>query len=755
MSEGSTMRIDDGHTVKISSVSQAPTTANLSTSFETTIVTEKMLTFSPDELKTLLPLDSQYTISKKIAEGGQGIIQVARDNFLKRSVAVKSLKTELLENDQVVENFVTEAKITSQLEHPAIIPLHSINSSDGGDGLHIAMKMIRGKNLREILDDTVLKCKERRRTGNLRAMTHEFLKERLEDLVKVCDAVAFAHSKGVYHRDIKPSNIMIGEFHEVYVMDWGIASLSEDESGKGGGGEDEKPQIDGTPGFIAPEVVVGGRHTASSDQYALGIILFEMATMAPAITGDNVKEIFEKTRDARLEPLIHRFPRCGISNDLKAIIRKATATNPDNRYAYVSDFATDIRRFLAGDELDARPDNPPRKISRWMSKHRGLAATMTLSFLLLCAGIAIFALVKRNQVIRETKKRSLALSSLQALVESRAHVIDKHYFHIVHFLDRFVWEAKGCLLEEPKTNRPPLFIDYKRFSADAGDASVSLETSKVYGLPISLSFGSVKAPPSLPSSEKATKYYSEILSPLVPLMFRLLVYSDPSDFPKNDTEARKHALSVGYPIAWIYLGLPNGLMFNFPGHSELPNSYDPRKRKWYKDALTSDKLVWSNPYKDAFGRGLVVSASKSVRGTKGEILGVAGIDTTFDYILTVLMNPGKQSASWSVARYILDSEGKVLISSSLKDAEKKDDSSSLEFPPFPYIKIYSLLERGNSGQFEIEEDGVQRLVVYAPVQTMGWHFVEIVDLSGYLADRAKKQTSEKAGKAKKNTQQRK
>ncbi|MCK5844262.1 MAG: serine/threonine protein kinase, partial [Victivallales bacterium] len=423
MGAENTIMMSDGDTIKILSASQAPTILSSSNPSSTIQVTEEHIKFSVDELASLPSLETQYTVSDKIAEGGQGVIHKAKDKFLKREVVVKSLKSEFLDEPKVIETFVTEAKITSQLDHPAIIPLHTLNSSCDEKGLHIAMKMIRGRNLREIFDDTVLKCKECRRSGNFRELTSVFLKERLEDFVKVCDAVAFAHNKGVFHRDIKPSNIMIGEFHEVYVMDWGIACL---KGGyvvkKAGAGDDGKPKISGTPGFIAPEVVVGGAHSAKSDQYALGIILFEIATMSPAIVGNDVREVFEKTRDDRLEPLAHRFPRCPISTELKAIIRKATATNPERRYENVAGLAADLRRFLAGDETEALPDNPPRRVARWLAKHRNLAATIMLSFLLCCAGIAIFALVKRNQAIRETKRRSLLLASLQSSVESRAHV---------------------------------------------------------------------------------------------------------------------------------------------------------------------------------------------------------------------------------------------------------------------------------------------------------------------------------------------
>ncbi|MCK5843062.1 MAG: protein kinase, partial [Victivallales bacterium] len=371
-------------------------------------------------------------------------------------------------------------------------------------------------------------------------------------------------------------NIMIGEFHEVYVMDWGIAELCDIADDTKGTQKKEKPQIAGTPGFIAPEVVVGGAHSPASDQYALGIILFEIATMTPAILGESIQNIFEKTRDGMLQPLIHRFSKCAISPDLKAIVRKTTSEMPEHRYETVSDLASDLRCFLADDELEARPDNFPRSVSRWLSKHRNLAATLMLSFLLICSAIAIFGLVKRNQAIREMKRRSLALASLQASVESRAHVIDKHYFHIAHLLDRFSWEARECLSGENHSPDRSLFLDYKRFKPGAANTHESSKPAEAYGVPISLSHGSVKVAPDSRMSKETIDNYSKTLSPLLPLSFRLLTYSDPEHFPKNNDEAKEHARENGYPIAWMYVGLSNGLMFNYPGHATFPSSYDPR-----------------------------------------------------------------------------------------------------------------------------------------------------------------------------------
>jgi hypothetical protein len=130
---------------------------------------------------------------------------------------------------------------------------------------------------------------------------------------------------------------------------------------------------------------------------------------------------------------------------------------------------------------------------------------------------------------------------------------------------------------------------------------------------------------------------------------------------------------------------------------------------------------------------LVVTASKAVRREDGELLAVTGIDTTFDYITKALMNSDKNNASWNIARYILDADGKVLVSSLVNSASDDSGEPVLEFPPFPYIEMYQHLKLKDSGQFDVLENGRTLLVVYAPIETMGWRFVEVVDQTKYFA----------------------
>ena len=213
------------------------------------VYTSGDLESSPELPVKLTELDIEYATLEKFAEGGQATISVARDKNLKRIVAVKSLKKNLMNQDNVEESFITEAKVTAQLDHPAIIPIYGLNN-DSDDGIHLVMKLVNGKTLREYLRNVILNY----RMKGIRSFDEEAaLGKRLEIFLHVCDAIAYAHHRNIMHRDLKPENIMLGEYMEVYVMDWGIARKIRTP-------ENSPPlphDVSGTPRYFSPEALCG------------------------------------------------------------------------------------------------------------------------------------------------------------------------------------------------------------------------------------------------------------------------------------------------------------------------------------------------------------------------------------------------------------------------------------------------------------------------------------------------------------------
>ena len=700
---------------------------------DTASVTDDKIEFKADELDELVPLQKMYDIVKQIAAGGQGIISTGRDKILQRSVAVKSLKTDYLTNKQVVKHFVTEAKITAQLDHPSIVPLYSINSSDDDKGLHISMKLIHGHNLKELIEDTVLLCKQYSRR-NIREIEQSVLKERLDDFVKVCDAISFAHNKKVIHCDLKPDNIMVGEFHEVYVMDWGIATLynSGTDRKKESGNKKISP-IAGTPGYIAPEVVVGGKLTPACDQYALGMILFELVTLNSGITGETVKELFEKTRDGELEPIVHRFHQCRVSGELKAVIRKATALNPEERYSSVAALAEDIRRYLKNDELKAAPDSFPRKIFRWIGKHKNLATSFLLLFLLGCAGVTIYSLVKRNLAEKESKHRALKMITLHSAIESNAHFIDRHLLHIAHLLSRFTEKTTNAL-EGDKYGADSSFVPTSAFK-NRSDFPPGTLFSPAYKSDINLDVINYSLPPNLKLSDVRSQLAK--IATIRGDMFRYLSNSDLDAMVlRNVAKGRQRAFGTGFPIHWLSIGLKDGLMVSYPGSGGLPDGYDPRTRPWYRNAEREYRQNWSRPYIDMSGLGVIISLSQAMHDSNDRFLGVVAFDLTFDYISRTLMSTEDRNRS-VIARYLINAEGDIILSSrialnQINKAEK--NASEIKFSPFPYPEIMQHIRKEKSGQFEINNNGRMILIGYAPVETLKWYYVEEVNLKRYLKE---------------------
>lgn len=267
-------------------------------------------------------LVADYGVLEILGKGGMGIVYSAHQSSLDRNVAVKMLLPNGAKNLKARNAFLSEAAVTGDLEHPNIVPIYDLGRSPDGSFFY-AMKRVRGTPWNETIRDTPLP-------------------QNLEHLMRVCDATAFAHSKGIIHRDLKPENTMIGDFGEVMVMDWGLA-IPVDQRPIAG---IELGQVmAGTPSYMAPEMAHGPFEniTVRSDIYLLGAILFEIATGKPPHTGEN-------SRACMLNAARNEIRRTKAKNELIDIARKAMATNQDDRYQTVQDFQQAIREYQSHSE---------------------------------------------------------------------------------------------------------------------------------------------------------------------------------------------------------------------------------------------------------------------------------------------------------------------------------------------------------------------------------------------------------------------
>ncbi|HUS29569.1 MAG TPA: serine/threonine-protein kinase [Kofleriaceae bacterium] len=285
---------------------------------------------------------SRYTEGAELGRGGMGRVVLARDTRVGRDVAVKVLHPERELEPEERSRFLREAQVQGQLEHPSIVPVYDIERRPDGTTF-FTMRRVLGRTLSAILDDL--------RTGVPAAKARYTQRELLTAFSTVCLTIDYAHSRGVVHRDIKPANIMLGDFGEVYVLDWGLARLVDDK-----GESSDKPQerlsmpgaFLGTPMYMAPEQMADPDVAPVADVYSLGLILFEILTL-------------ERCRDpnALFAPVNAkasvRTPHRDVPPELEAVCVRATEMEPSARYSTPRAMQEAINRYLEGDrEHEAR-----------------------------------------------------------------------------------------------------------------------------------------------------------------------------------------------------------------------------------------------------------------------------------------------------------------------------------------------------------------------------------------------------------------
>ncbi|CAN5802455.1 hypothetical protein BH11MYX4_BH11MYX4_15280 [soil metagenome] len=279
---------------------------------------------------------TRLSLGHEVGRGGMGTVHSAHDQLLRRDVATKTLHARFSSEQRRVDQFVGEAQITGQLEHPNIVPVHDVGVDANGQP-YFTMKLVRGQNLWDWLSAPT------RPVGSA-----ERLSAGLEIFMKVCDGIAFAHSRGVIHRDLKPGNIMVGDFGEVLVMDWGLArSVGPHADVVSGEGATEPGGIVGTPAYMAPEQGMGGDLCDElTDVFGLGAILYHIVTGRPPYAQANVFALMDAVRTGSYTPPEEALGDVTVSRRLLRIIDRALAFKPSERYASAAALKQDVQRFV-------------------------------------------------------------------------------------------------------------------------------------------------------------------------------------------------------------------------------------------------------------------------------------------------------------------------------------------------------------------------------------------------------------------------
>lgn len=297
----------------------------------------------------------RYTNFREMNRGGNGLLRSCFDPVTGRSVAIKTLLPETRNDRGERRRLLREARVTAQLQHPNTVPVYDIGH-DFVEGIYFVMKRISGENFFEVL--------KRIATGDQATIDAYPLSRRLEILVDACQALAYAHARGVIHRDVKPENIWVGNFGEVILLDWGVAKVwghtddtesmrmsvlrteSEKESQQlqtltGGG------QRPGTPLYMSPEQVEGRRGIDErSDIFSGGVCLYELLAIREPFRGRTIDETFQNIRLRDPEPPSVRSPDRGIPPAADEIAMKAIQKHPAARYQSMRDFIAAIRSMI-------------------------------------------------------------------------------------------------------------------------------------------------------------------------------------------------------------------------------------------------------------------------------------------------------------------------------------------------------------------------------------------------------------------------
>jgi WD40 repeat protein len=394
-------------------------------------VPDSLLEDEPAEEVTISERRGRYTGSSEYSRGGMGRILLVHDELLARDIALKELlppsddyqgqqgaePSPMRQSAALVARFLREARITGRLEHPSIVPVYELGRRENG-GLYYTMRLVRGKTLRTVLQE----CK-----------TLEDRLKLLPNFVDLCMGIAYAHSRGVVHRDIKPSNIMIGEFGETVIIDWGLAKVV-------GQKEEEHPSLEdtlhrlhgdqavgpdktltgevlGSPHYMSPEQA-GGRITeidARSDVFSLGALLYEILAEHAAFDKSSIEALIEQIQHEDPVPISKREPH--VPKELASICYRAIQKDKAGRYSSAKQMGEDVNRFLSGSVVSAYAYTPLERLRRFYSQRRALV-NVSASAIVAIFAIASFAFVtvarSRDQAITARERETVARDQAQS-----------------------------------------------------------------------------------------------------------------------------------------------------------------------------------------------------------------------------------------------------------------------------------------------------------------------------------------------------
>ena len=382
---------------------------------------------------------SKYRYIKTIGRGGMKVVLEVHDNDTMRNVAMALLPDISTRSKLEQGQFLREARIAASLEHPNIVPVHDIGIDSSGSP-YFTMKLLRGRTLAVVLKKLAENDPEYMKKYSFDTLMRIF--------TRICNAIAFAHSKGVLHLDLKPENVQIGDYGEVLVLDWGLArnvspvQYPERKIGtktrkiKRLDVPSDENQVNGTPGYMAPEQITGSTHCCSpqTDIYSLGAILYAMITYQNPVQPGEIGQMLRDTLSGNILRPSQRAADREIPFGIEAVVLKAMSLNPEDRYSSVGELRDDVVHFISGFATQAEKAGLLKRTVLFMRRHKwSLIAGVVILLLSLLLGV--FSWREAHRII------SLWTPSLTADFQKPGFPMDQCSFRDLNFqeLDH-VWK---------------------------------------------------------------------------------------------------------------------------------------------------------------------------------------------------------------------------------------------------------------------------------------------------------------------------
>ncbi len=671
-----------------------------------------------------------YILLGNAGRGGMGTVHVARDTELARRVALKELNADVRDVDGIRERFIREAQITAQLDHPNVVPVYALEMTPDGMPAY-TMKFVQGKTFQTLIEETQDAYERGEKPDDAHSQA-----TRIEHFLKVADAMAYAHDKGVIHRDLKPANLMLGRHNEVYVMDWGLCRLlnqpvapaSPDASWvlgaahvSGRASETQAGDLIGTPRYMSPEQA-GARNLeidARSDQYALGLILYEMVTLQTPYEGSNAYDVLMNARAGERRAVSGAYRGMQVARELRAIIERATAPAPSRRYANVAEFAAEIRRFVRGDAVHAAPDTPWQRLQRGIVRHRQRVSIGILA-LVAASAVAIGGLLWHNaRVSARLHQHEQRMLMLRNAVAHSGDSIQTRLLQLEGALSDLASSTQQALEYARPSDAP---IHMLRDFTDPARAPTDLRPAPEFGGHMSLLWpvwtlapgtDEAAAMPRIRRLANLQEFYGELYRRI-----QGVVRGDITNF--YNSQAVAATSNVGSVIVvGIMLGLDDGIGSLYPGWDGFAPGFDPRLQDWYRIAANQSAPQWGEPVQRAKTGPSTFPLSIPLHDRGQHFLGVLSLNLVSQRFLYDLLEMSDVRGVESVL--LTDAHGHLL-------ATAHDDHRTSSAQPHDgeiAAAVLAHLRDSKDSTVTMDVSGHRRLIVADNIDPLGWTLIAI------------------------------